>query len=78
VTPNLLGDSSGSGTNDGPVHDTQSADMRTYGGESMDLPRMGAVELVTQEGLYVVFVVAAAALQAGTSERTVCLQRKPV
>jgi hypothetical protein len=41
VTPNPLRDSSGSSTNDGPVQDTQSADMRTYTGESMDLPRMG-------------------------------------
>jgi len=48
-------------------------DMRTYSGESMDLPRMGAAELaVAQEGLYVVIVVAVAAAQVGTSECTVC------
>lgn len=59
--------------NDGPVLDTYNADTRTYSGESMDLPRMGAVELaVAQEGLYVVTVVAVAAAQAGTSECTVC------
>lgn len=58
--------------NDGPVQDTHSVDMRTYSGESMDLPRMGAAELaVAQEGLYVVIVVAVAAAQAGTSECTV-------
>jgi hypothetical protein len=59
--------------NDEPVRDTHNVDMRTYSGESMDLPRMGAAELVVaQEGLYVVIVVAVAAAQAGTSECTVC------
>lgn len=58
--------------NDGPVQDTHSVDMRTYSGELMDLPRMGAAELaVAQEGQYAVIVVAAAAAQAGTSEYTV-------
>ena len=59
--------------NDGPVQDMHSVDMRTYSGESMDLPRMAAVELaVAQEGLHVVIVVAVAAAQAGTSGCTVC------
>ena len=58
---------------DEPVQDTHSVDIRTYSGESMDLPRMGAAELaVAQEGLYVVIVVGVAAAQAGTSECTVC------
>lgn len=36
--------------------------MRTYSGESTDLPHMGAAELaVAQEGLYEVIVVAVAA-----------------
>lgn len=49
-----------------------SVDTRTYSGESMDLPRMGAAELaVAQEGLYAVIVVAVAAAKAGTSECTV-------
>lgn len=59
--------------NDRPVLDTHSVDMRTYTGGSMDLPRMGAAELVAaQEGLHVAIVVAVAAEQAGTSECTVC------
>jgi hypothetical protein len=59
--------------NDGPVQDMHSVDMRTYSGESKDLPRMGAAELaVAQEGQHVVIVVAVAAAQAGTSECTVC------
>jgi hypothetical protein len=59
--------------NDRPVQDMHSVDMRTYSGESMDLPRMGAAGLAAaQEGLHVVIVVAVAAAQVGTSECTVC------
>lgn len=58
---------------DGPGQDTHNVDMRTYSGELMDLPRMGAAELaVAQEGRYVVIVVAVAAAQVGTSACTVC------
>ncbi len=58
--------------NDGPVQDTRSVDMRTYSGELMDLPRMGAAEwAVAQEG-YVVIVVAEVAVPAGTSACIVC------